>query len=64
MQQAEKMGLDIYVHAMKPGVPVYQRLGFRLERELIQDDTEYGGPGLFGDYFLIYEQPVSPRNCN
>ncbi|KAK3900099.1 hypothetical protein C8A05DRAFT_17561 [Staphylotrichum tortipilum] len=62
MRQAEKLDLDIYVHAMKPGVLVYQRLGFRLERELIQDDTEYGGPGLFGDYFLIYKQPAKPAN--
>ncbi|KAK3357852.1 hypothetical protein B0T25DRAFT_517222 [Lasiosphaeria hispida] len=45
MQQAEKLGLDIFVRAMKPGVPVYQRLGFRMERELIQDDSQYGGPG-------------------
>jgi ribosomal protein S18 acetylase RimI-like enzyme len=56
MQQAEKLGLDIFVHAMKPGVKVYQRLGFRMEREIIQDDSKYGGPGLFGDYFLVYEQ--------
>lgn len=62
MRQAEKLGLDIFVHAMKPGVPVYERLGFRMERELIQDDSQYGGPGLFGDYFLIYEQPGGLRN--
>ncbi|SPQ25301.1 be2271e8-e575-4727-9cea-0151190e28ca [Thermothielavioides terrestris] len=64
MQQAEKLGLDIFVHAMKPGVPVYQRLGFRLERELTQDDSQYGGPGLFTDYFMIYSQPDSPANGN
>ncbi|KAH6624166.1 hypothetical protein B0J18DRAFT_427476 [Chaetomium sp. MPI-SDFR-AT-0129] len=56
LEQADKLGLDVFVRAMKPGVPVYQRLGFRLERELIQDDSEYGGPGDFGDYFLVYEQ--------
>ncbi|KAK4140959.1 uncharacterized protein C8A04DRAFT_14466 [Dichotomopilus funicola] len=56
LEQANKLGLDVFVRAMKPGVPVYQRLGFRLERELIQDDSEYGGPGDFGDYFLVYEQ--------
>jgi hypothetical protein len=24
-----------------------------MKRELIQDDSQYGGPGLFGDYFLF-----------
>ncbi|KAK0724424.1 acetyltransferase [Lasiosphaeris hirsuta] len=57
MQQAEKLGLDIFVRAMKPGVPVYRRLGFRMEREIVQDNSQYGGPGLFCDYFLVYEQP-------
>ncbi|KAL2129170.1 hypothetical protein VTI74DRAFT_8123 [Chaetomium olivicolor] len=57
MQQAEKLGLDIFVHAFTAGLPVYQRLGFKLVRELIQDDSPYGGPGLYGDYFLVYEQP-------
>lgn len=59
MRQAEKLGLDIFVHAMKIAVPLYQRLGFRIEQELVQDDSIYGGPGLWGDYFLIYEQPVT-----
>lgn len=59
MYQAEKLGLDISVHAMKVAMPVYQRLDFRIERELIQDDPKYGGPGLWGDYFLVYEQWVN-----
>ncbi|KAK0639827.1 acyl-CoA N-acyltransferase [Cercophora newfieldiana] len=61
MREAGALGLDIFVHAMRPGVPVYMRLGFRLERELAQDDSMYGGPGLFSDYFLILEQPIVPE---
>ncbi|KAI9734775.1 MAG: hypothetical protein M1818_006762 [Claussenomyces sp. TS43310] len=45
MKQAEKMGLDIFIHAMKAGVGVYKRLGFHIEKELIQDDSMFGGNG-------------------
>jgi hypothetical protein len=55
MHQAEKLGLDIFAHAMKPGVKVYQGLGFQMEREVIQDDSKYRGPGLFGDSFPVYK---------
>jgi len=59
MRQAEKMGLDIFVLAFKVGVGVYTRLGFRVEQELIQDDSIYGGKGEYGVYFMIYEQNVA-----
>ena len=56
MREAEKMGLDIFVLAFKAGVGVYKRLGFRIEQELIQDDSMYGGSGEYGIYYMIYEQ--------
>ncbi|KAK5662111.1 hypothetical protein OQA88_8016 [Cercophora sp. LCS_1] len=62
MQQAGKLGLDIFVHAMRPAVPVYQRLGSKQVGELIQDDTAYGGQGQREDYFLIYEQPTQTNS--
>ena len=56
MREAEKMGLDIFILAFKAGRGVYKRLGFHTERELIQDDSMYGGKGEYGTYFMIYEQ--------
>jgi predicted N-acetyltransferase YhbS len=56
MRQAEKMGLNIFVLAFKARVGVYKRLGFHIERELVQDDSMYGGKGEYAVYFMIYEQ--------
>jgi hypothetical protein len=56
MIQAEKLGLDIFIHAMEAGVEVYKRLGFFIEREIVQDDTKYGGTGETSVYLMIYEQ--------
>ncbi|ORY56353.1 uncharacterized protein BCR38DRAFT_469475 [Pseudomassariella vexata] len=43
IREAEKMGLDIFIHAMKAEVGVYKQLGFRIEKEFIQDDSTFGG---------------------
>lgn len=50
--QAEKMGVDIFVLAFKAGLGIYQRLGFKLLDQLVQDDSKYGGKGEYGTYFL------------
>ncbi|KGO75404.1 Acyl-CoA N-acyltransferase [Penicillium italicum] len=55
MDQADKMGLDIFVHALREGAELYKRVGFRLIAELVQDDSAYGGSGEYGTYFFIYE---------
>ncbi|KAJ5628269.1 Acyl-CoA N-acyltransferase [Penicillium lividum] len=55
MNQADKMGLAIFVHAFREGVALYKRMGFRLLAELVQDDSAYGGSGEYGAYFFIYE---------
>ncbi len=55
MREAAKIGLDIYVCAFRPGVGVYKRLGFRVEQEIVQDDTIYGGPGERYRCLMIYE---------
>ncbi|KAL6799952.1 hypothetical protein J3E68DRAFT_397018 [Trichoderma sp. SZMC 28012] len=57
MKEAEKLGLDIFVLAFQHGWGVYGRLGFSVERELIQDDSMYGGDGHYGVRCMIYKQP-------
>ena len=49
------MGLEILVHALREGAELYKRMGFRLIAELVQDDSAYGGSGIYGTYFFIYE---------
>ncbi|RDW69861.1 acetyltransferase-2 [Coleophoma cylindrospora] len=61
MKEAEKVGLDIFIHAMKAGVGLYQRLGFRVAKEFVQDDSMYGGNGEHHVYLMIYEQNSSPN---
>ncbi|KAH8123689.1 hypothetical protein ACSS6W_007302 [Trichoderma asperelloides] len=58
MKQAGKLGLDIFILACKPAWGLYSRLGFRIEEELIQDDSMYGGDGEFAMRYYIYEQPL------
>jgi hypothetical protein len=38
MEQADKMGIEIFVHALREGAELYKRMGFRLIAELVQDD--------------------------
>ncbi|KAL7942562.1 hypothetical protein V8C42DRAFT_331352 [Trichoderma barbatum] len=57
IKEAEKLGLDIFVLAFRRGWGVYGRLGFRVEQELIQDDSMYGGDGNYGVRYMVYEQP-------
>jgi predicted N-acetyltransferase YhbS len=58
MKEAEKLGLDIFILACKPAWGLYSRLGFRVEDELVQDDSMYGGDGEFGMRYYIYDQPL------
>lgn len=45
LEEAKKIGLDVYVRAFRPGVGVYRRLGFRMEQEFVTDDSGEGEPG-------------------
>jgi hypothetical protein len=56
MIEAEKLGLDVFIHAMEAGLGVYKRLGFRIEREFVLNDSKFGGQGDHSVYFMIYEQ--------
>ena len=57
VRQADKMGLPIFVMAFKAGRGVYARLGFKEVECIIQDDSQFGGKGEYGAYFMVYEQP-------
>ncbi|KAH8673432.1 acetyltransferase [Xylariales sp. PMI_506] len=54
LEEAKKIGLDVYVMAFRPGVGLYRRLGFRIEQELILDDSAEGGPGEVYRAFMTY----------
>jgi len=57
MRQAEKLGLDIFVYSTKPAVRLYKKLGFRIEEEIILDDSMCeGGTGEHYTALMIYEQ--------
>jgi hypothetical protein len=49
---ANAIGLDIFVVATDAGFRMYQRAGFQLLDEIIQDDSKYGGTGHWGMHFL------------
>ncbi|CAD6567379.1 MAG: hypothetical protein ASARMPREDX12_000232 [Alectoria sarmentosa] len=55
IREARKLGLDVFVHGMKAGLGVYKRTGFRLVDQMILNDSEYGGKGEYGSYFLVNE---------
>jgi ribosomal protein S18 acetylase RimI-like enzyme len=60
MKEAERLGLDIFIHAMKAGVGVYKRLGFKIEKELVQDDSIFGGDGEYYVCMMTYTQKRVP----
>lgn len=55
MKQATALGLDIFVHAFAAGVKVYQKCGFQVEREFLQDDSEYGGDGKHYTALMVFK---------
>lgn len=62
MEQAEKLGLDIFVYAKSQGAGVYKKLGFRVERDFVLDDSMYGGTGEVYVALMIYEPKSRPRD--
>ncbi|KAH7393359.1 acetyltransferase [Cadophora sp. MPI-SDFR-AT-0126] len=56
MREAEKLGLGIFIVAMPSGMGVYEHLGFKIERVLVQDDSMFGGTGDHRTYFMVFEQ--------
>ena len=52
LKEAEKMGFDTFVMACAGGKGVYERAGFVLLGQIMQDDREWGGEGAHASYFL------------
>lgn len=51
---AEKIGVPIFTMAFKAGRGIYARLGFQEVDRVIQDNSQFGGAGEYGAYFMIY----------
>ena len=60
MERAVKEGLDCYLEATPPGLPLYKRLGFEDFDEWDFDAREYGGEGLWRTWYLW--RPVDARS--
>lgn len=52
LEEAERLGLDTFVMAMKAGVPVYQKAGFILVDQVLIDASDRGGDKDYGGWFL------------
>ncbi|KAE9374829.1 acyl-CoA N-acyltransferase [Stipitochalara longipes BDJ] len=52
VKQADNMGFDSFVMACEDGKGVYERAGFVLLEQVVQDDSEWGGEGKYVTYFL------------
>lgn len=55
IQYAEKVRLPIFARAFMAGLGIYRRLGFKEVERVIQDDSQFGGKGKYGAYFVIYD---------
>lgn len=58
IEQAERMGLPIFIHAWTSARALYMRLGFEEVERSIQDGSgeKYGfGAREYDVYFLVYE---------
>jgi len=49
---AEKLHFDTFVSACEDGKKVYERAGFVLLDQIVQDDRQWGGEGAHAYYFL------------
>ncbi|KAF2964112.1 hypothetical protein GQX73_g9475 [Xylaria multiplex] len=55
IRQSEKMRLPIFAMAFKAGLGIYTKLGFKEVDRVIQDNSQWGGVGEYGAYFMIYD---------
>ncbi|KAK0710647.1 hypothetical protein B0H67DRAFT_601620 [Lasiosphaeris hirsuta] len=55
IQQAERLGVPIFVLAFDVSLGVYLREGFREVERLLQDARPCGGNENYNTYFLVYE---------
>ncbi|OIW25270.1 hypothetical protein CONLIGDRAFT_656928 [Coniochaeta ligniaria NRRL 30616] len=55
IQYAENARLPIFAMAFKAGQGIYRRLAFKEVERVIQDDSQFGGKGEYGAYFVVYD---------
>ncbi|OGM45515.1 hypothetical protein ABOM_006474 [Aspergillus bombycis] len=55
IRAAKSINVPIVTMSYKAGRGVYTRLGFEEVDRVIQDDSQYGGAGEYGAYFMIYD---------
>lgn len=54
IQQSNRLGMSVYLVAMgRKALGMYQRLGFELLEESIQELSKWGGRGLYETFVLI-----------
>ncbi|KAH8883198.1 hypothetical protein GQ53DRAFT_847095 [Thozetella sp. PMI_491] len=61
LQVAQDLGLDVFLQASDVGRLVYEKLGFKLIDENIEDDSEFGGPGRYVTYFMVWDHRQNVR---
>ncbi|KAE8398253.1 hypothetical protein BDV37DRAFT_276256 [Aspergillus pseudonomiae] len=54
IRAAQSIDVPIVAMSYKAGRGVYTHLGFEEVDRVIQDDSQYGGAGEYGAYFMIY----------
>ncbi|CEJ82776.1 hypothetical protein VHEMI02824 [[Torrubiella] hemipterigena] len=54
MECAADLKLDMYILACKPGFRLYEKMGFTVLRELVQDDSMFGGDGKYTMRYLLW----------
>ncbi|OJJ45166.1 hypothetical protein ASPZODRAFT_120689 [Penicilliopsis zonata CBS 506.65] len=59
IQQANRLGLPIFILAYKAGHGVYKRLGFQEVDRIIQDISKFGCSTEYGVYFMVYDPLLS-----
>jgi hypothetical protein len=45
IQEAQKLGFDIFITGLGAAFRTYLRAGFTLLGDIVQDDSEFGGSG-------------------
>ncbi|KAH7041274.1 acyl-CoA N-acyltransferase [Microdochium trichocladiopsis] len=56
--KAREMNVRVFVMAFKAAVGLYQRAGFQMLDQIVQDDSKFGGPGDYAIYFLEWVPPA------
>ncbi|KAF8199840.1 acyl-CoA N-acyltransferase [Mycena galopus ATCC 62051] len=56
LREADRMGVPVFILAFKAGRGIYERLGFKEVDRVVQDDSQWGGPGEYAVYLMVRDQ--------